>query len=344
MKSNKNDFMKRIICILIIVATLFLISCNKAPEQKKEPLSEYQRWLYSHPQGEYDNTNSELFYDWECPSFDYVMDRITDVVKATYKTSWQVDPSYMEDPDYIHEFEVLEYLRGEKQEKTVYVYENPSGWDGHSTYDIEYEKGKSYLLLLRRDITPFENGPKLTSVAYEMYIPLTADRKIDTLSSRYCRFSLEEKIKDEALKAALLDGNFAEALLEKIKENPYKLNHAGFIEETDMESILKRSEQVVRVKITKSHRVSENYFSEIYNMRVKAVYKGDCNVGDTNLLILPRDFQEGEYIIAIQRIYQKPFSNLFGDILGSFVITSKNSIYEIEAEENVKVVLSELEK
>ena len=46
---------KKYVSLLMVALLVFFVSCNKIPEPEEETLSEYQKWLYSHPQGEYDN-------------------------------------------------------------------------------------------------------------------------------------------------------------------------------------------------------------------------------------------------------------------------------------------------
>ena len=189
----------------------------------------------------------------------------------------------------------------------------------------------------------------MTSVAYEMYIPLTSEGDIDISFARYCRYGLDEKITDEALKTALYKGTFTfvETLLEKIKGNPYKLNYANIIEKTDMESVLKNSENVFFVEIVKTMQSPsgpQNYFCERRCIRVISVLKGDCENGELYSVILPVNIKDGKYIIAVQNRVGGGFSLLFGRDSAEFVISSKNSIYKVEEEENIKAVLAELEK
>ena len=172
----------------------------------------------------------------------------------------------------------------------------------------------------------------MESIHPRIAIKLNKDGKIDIENSRLCNYNFYECIEDEDIKKAIDENKFIEYLLEATKDNARLRNRREILKTLDFQSILYQSQNVVKVKISKSEIDGLWAFnSRRYYCTVKEVYKGDLSVEDTRYIYLPAHLVKvgGTYILALREG-------------GS--LSSRNSIYGIEDEENVKAVLAELEK
>ena len=326
--------MKRIICILIILFIFFLSSCNKVsyPEPPSAD-NEFERLIefYGSKEGEYEvpSPSPYVYKNWSCRTFEEGICYINEIVIATYKTSWQVNGNYL------HEFELDTNFKGTEISKTFYVPEilyNDESHDYHTFSDILFKNGEKYLLLLCREINQCIVSEYFVFVYDRLAIKMTHEGKLDVENSTMCGDGFYERVENEDIKKAIDENRFIEYLLESTKDNAKVRNRRAILKTLDFQSILYQSQNVVKVKISKSEIDGLWAFnSRRYYCTVKEVYKGDLSVEDTRYIYLPAHLVKvgGTYILALREG-------------GS--LSSRNSIYGIEDEENVKAVLAELEK
>lgn len=325
--------MKRFLCILMIFLILFLSSCNKESysrlpivEKEFEQLIEF----YGSKEGEYES-RAGIYHNWGCMNFEEGIYYINEIVSATYKTSWQVNGNYL------HEFELDTSFKETEIPQTFYVAEmlyNDKSYSYHTFTDILFEKGEKYLLLLTRQITRDLVSEYFVFVYDRLEIKMTEDSKLDIENSTMCGESFYEKIKDSEIKKAIDENRFIEYLLEATKDHAKLRNKEAILKTLDFQSILFQSPNVVKVRIIES-KVDGliSIFTRQYSYIVEEVYKGDMTVGEIeNWAYLPAHIVNvGEtYILALKQ--------------NGSTLSSRNSIYGIEMEDNVKAVLAEFEK
>ena len=181
----------------MIFSILFLSSCKKeAYPQPPSAEKEFERIIefYGRKEGEYEDNSSCIgVQDRPCSDFDYCLDDITDVVAATYKTTWQINGNYL------HEFALDRDLSGRGVPDIVYVGEICLAImdDGHSTKNIEYEKNEKYLLLLTRMIDGCMVSDFFEFAHQRLKISLKEDGEVDFEKSTLCNSPLHKRIKDK---------------------------------------------------------------------------------------------------------------------------------------------------
>ena len=332
--------MKRIICILIILSMLLLASCNrKSPQETFTESNEMETLLKQANalKGEYTGFPVTTSAHHLCGAFDeYGIDHVTDIVKAKYEETWYASPCY------VHKFRIVENLRGKGNEKTIYVVDTVIGSTKDTpeeTFDLKYIKDKGYLLFLRREIDPFMMSDLFTPAYKGLYIPLHEDGKVGIDNATLCKTSLKEQITNEEIKQAISEDKFVEYFVSATKDNEERKNSYGISESTDISRIIEESSYVVKITVQKlsGNSIAQEmlpFYQAEYICTVQKCYKGDLKEVTELEVYLPkyRIYQGETYIIALK------------NFCGKNIPSSRNSIYRVEAEENVKALLSELEK
>ena len=319
--------MKRVLCILMLLSLIILSfsSCNNA---SNGVINETEDEIGSKVEVEAkpDRRNSaEMQYLY----FEDLLGDVTDLIEGNFVSLTK------EDGVYYYEFNVVKSLRGKGTESVIMVQSVPTNYSiigtdiQFSTYDINYESGRSYLLLLSRHSSVYTEGEVFSFVNDSLIIPL------DTLSSSLSTTegmslygeTLSNQCKHRETNLAIEQGNMKEFVLEKIQDNPLS-NENDYIISTNVSDILAMSEYVLVVKIDELFMESYTKDRITYCCSVEEVIKGLLNKQDIKITFPIDEVEIGSsYIVAV--------NELQGTGASYFVMSSKNSIYGLSEYESI---------
>lgn len=143
--------------------------------------------------------------------FEDLLEKATDLIEGVFVSRTETEGLYY------YEFTATKSLRGNGVGKTISVRSMPADYsvkDTHirfSTYDMKYESGKTYLLLLSRSSSADTGGDVFSFVNDSLIIPLnqlnivSQDQKILLYGTR-----LTEHLHSQEAITALQKGNFKE--------------------------------------------------------------------------------------------------------------------------------------
>lgn len=319
--------MKRVLCILMLLSLIILSfsSCNNASngvinETEDEIGSKVE--VEAKPER---RNSAEMQYLY----FEDLLGDVTDLIEGNFVSLTE------EDGVYYYEFNVVKSLRGKGTESVIIVQSVPANYSiigtdiRFSTYDINYESGRSYLLLLSRHSSVYTEGEVFSFVNDSLIIPL------DTLSSSLSTMegmslygeTLSNQFKHRETNLAIQQGNMKEFVLEKIQENPLS-NENNYIISTNVSDILAMSEYVLVVKIDELFMESYTKDRITYCCSVEEVIKGLLNKQDIKITFPIDEVEIGSsYIVAV--------NELQGTGASYFVMSSKNSIYGLSEYESI---------
>lgn len=319
--------MKRVLCILMLLSLIILSfsSCNNASngvinETEDEIGSKVE--VEAKPER---RNSAEMQYLY----FEDLLGDVTDLIEGNFVSLTE------EDGVYYYEFNVVKSLRGKGTESVIIVQSVPANYSiigtdiQFSTYDINYESGRSYLLLLSRHSSVYTEGEVFSFVNDSLIIPL------DTLSSSLSTMegmslygeTLSNQFKHRETNLAIQQGNMKEFVLEKIQENPLS-NENNYIISTNVSDILAMSEYVLVVKIDELFMESYTKDRITYCCSVEEVIKGLLNKQDIKITFPIDEVEIGSsYIVAV--------NELQGTGASYFVMSSKNSIYGLSEYESI---------
>ncbi len=324
--------MRKSICISMVILLIFLSSCSSVDHV--DDSTDATRWiegiLETAVEGEIDSLSYDT-YDAKCPEFSSSLKYLTDIVKATYVTTYQVDTNY------VHKFNVIEMIRGEASEKTIYVNSKPMECSSHDFIKIAYEKGSNYLLLLEKQYTPFTEEPQFTFIGDSIIIPLSADLTPDLESMTICKYKFEQYSLGNKWDSLLKKGDFIEGLIELTKDNPtYFKWPSNILTEGDREAVLKRSDHVVMIKVDSEgyDDTRDWFYVERRTGMVIRDLKGSCaDVKDVEIRLPINKVERGKtYIFA-----------LMGSPEGALYLTNINGIYDVSELDEIKDILEGIE-
>lgn len=319
--------MKKILCLLLVVILLFLsVGCN-SQEQPSENVKEPEHTIKSKETEtkSYDNTPySQVNRGWQdvgYNKFETLLTQVNDIVKATYLGTVK------KSPDYFHDFEVKEIIRGSCEKELITVFAQPMeygfGWytgklpvTSYDTVDINYEEGKDYLLLLRRSQLAYCDDDILDSVDDSIVLPLNETGVVEAAKCKMYNTDLALHLRDDETKQALTDGTFIDRVLTLTKDNP-TVAYNAISTETDPVAILNEAEYVLVIKVGKklNDDMSPYYVGEYYFENLD-VLKG--NYEDSTVELPTEKVETGKtYLIAL---------NEHGNLSG------RNSIYPYPVE------------
>lgn len=319
--------MKRVLCILILLSLVILSfsSCNNASDGFiNETEGEIGTKVEVEAKPNIRNS-AEMQYLY----FEDLLGDVTDVIEGNFVSLTE------EGGVYYYEFNDVKSLRGKGTDSTIMVQSVPADYSiigtdiQFSTYDIDYESGRSYLLLLSRHSSVYTEGEVFSFVNDSLIIPLdTFSSSFSTLKemSLYGR-ALSNQFKNHDTNLAVEQGNMKEFVLEKIQGNPLS-NENDYIISTNVSDILAMSEYVLVVKIDELFMESYTKDRITYCCSVEEVIKGLLNKQDIKITFPIDEVEIGNsYIVAV--------NELQGTGANYFVMSSKNSIYDLNQYESI---------
>ena len=334
MSRLNNKFLRLIVCFLAILSQLLITGCKTESLESNNTLPTQieilQKAIDCAPEGEYDISLGTV-WDSDCPSFETSLLRLTDIVKASYRTSKQFSGHYA------HIFEVKESVKGKIEEKIIYVWAYNQNRDGHEDSNkIKYNKGEKYLLLLERHSDPFLSFDTFISVHPNLYIPLNYKWELDISAARICNFGLVSFLKDENLKQACENDQFISYVQQITQNNPNKKPLKGFTETYDKEFAIQNSEYILQIDISSKMIGTAMPFSldphiQLYEVSVEKenILSGnEKTLSEIITVYLPVTIAEGSYIIAVnnsQDLSNKPH----------YIPSTRNSIYTVSARQEI---------
>lgn len=337
--------MKKLISILLCLLLLLTAfsSCDKKEPSEKptettffmDNLPEKLRLaLEDCEEGEYEKASTGTM-DHVCPPIEYYLSECTDVLKATYKLTKQVEMGR-----YAHLFEVIENVRGKGTTKTIAVLEHLDEMDGHSTYKISYKKENNYLLLLKRSFNVVNEGYGDAFMSIALYsgltIPLDANGNPDIKNSSYCVSDVGSFSKDELLKKAISEGRFLEEILKRIENNP--LVFTDIVEYNDISELVDKSDNIIEITVTYVYPREYIFGGVSCDCKITRRHKvtEKLSVRSNITLILPEYFAaEGLKFLVLLHSSSGRISDL--------QLSSFESIYYKSDEEGINKILAELE-
>ena len=242
---------------------------------------------------------------------DYIIssDSITDVVKATYRKTETVydtkinNDSMMLSKTYLHHFENVQSLRNNQHTPSVIdVYSKPANYSGNvSTYDIKYNEGDTYLLIISNVMDRW--GKRITNFDDALLLILDSEGNLNVENSKLYSQSLVSRAEDDVLRQALLDGTFIEYLLDKIEDNSLLRKVGSFSEDMTSDNVMENSPCVISAKVYDYSESGEDLnYKKRYLCNIVETIKGEIKQSSI-VLYLPTDMvTEGQtYIIGIQQ-------------------------------------------
>ena len=340
--------MKKYICIILYLSLLLaLVGCAGDVNNKREyvPPEMIRQIINAAERGEYSEKPLVQMIDGFCPNFERHIDDCTDVIKAEYIETYQIPRE-----DYLHEFKVIEVLRGTDTPPRIFVTSYGIIYDGHVTTEIRYEKGKEYLLLLKRQIGPNDVGYGATYTNFtqeaDAVIPLDDNGDPDIANSLYCKGKLTSYITDEKLIDATENGRFIEGFLSMVENNPlvFKGVSGAFIDSDDINTIVKNTPYILSAKIDFALSPSIGGHDRDVNRgiitkcTVEKIYKGEKeDIKESICVDLPKQFVEeyqGEsFLILLNSLKDS------GTFTGAdFELSSRHSIWYFDSEEATDIL------
>lgn len=260
----------------------------------------------------------------------------TDIVKARF-----IGVSDAGQGVYHYQFEIIENVRGMGENEQITVVSSPAeyivtgGNIKFSTYDIKYEQGESYLLLLERWISVYDADYTFSFVIDSLVIPLDQNQKCNlTYKQGYIYgVDISDHLGGKDIYDAFINGTFEDYAANAIKYNPMYYG-VDYIKSIDVKEILPKTEYVLEVKVRRI--VSESYSGDRFTCicDVLSIYKGDFTATETIVTFPSGSFEEGgTYIIATNALNNQNY----------LVMSSKNSVYSVDQKDEIISILTKNE-
>ena len=264
--------------------------------------------------------------------FERDLNYTTDLVKATYLTTKDMETNLSMWHNYCHIFEVIETVSGDTIKSILYVQD-------HSYYTpMSFKKGESYLLLLRRSRNVYVQED-LFAFASMARIPLKANKDVDIDNAIMVDTgtALKDIIVDEQLKEAVKTGNFINQIVEMLKSVHCDIPE-DFISSEDPITILKSSPHIVCVTVGEVDKnIYDHFYMERYNCNVLQNLKGEIK-GNIRINLPSYTVEEGkQYVIALSDVI---LDEANGDIY--YKPSSQYSIFNISQIQLIKNITKKI--
>ncbi len=256
-------------------------------------------------------------------TFEDAIDHATDIVRAKCIT---VSDEY---DHLLYEFEVLERYLGEDGINTIHViiHKNRLVVVGNETgnlsfyeQDISYEPNEEYFLVLERQVDALDPVDVYLQSG-NSYLPC-ANLSASTMYG-------QPILNHSQITSLKSNEDVANYIIHYLETHPIEnrplFNGTKAIDSDDMETIIKQSEFVLKVKIDKRpYRPAKN--RETVDCTVITVLKGDIEADTPIEIIFPIDsVREGKtYIVALTYLGSS-----------SFILSSKDSLFKASKEKKI---------
>lgn len=238
-----------------------------------------------------------------------------------------------------YEFEVIESFRGLGLEKTItvdslaadcYITDKDITF---STYDLKFDHDQSYLLLLQRWTSVYDDGYSFGFVSDSLIIPIGENGKSYLAPSDSLMYGsdLSNHLGSTEIEDKFDNGTFEQYAVNVSKGNPMVYGD-DYIKSSDMSEVICGSEYILEIEVESVVSQSFSGDRETCICEVISVYKGSY-AEKTSKIIFPADKIElgGIYIVAVNA----------GDSQVYLTMSSKNSIYSLDQKDEIIAILSE---
>ena len=299
-----------ILIALIIFAVLF-ISCNDYeidPPDTEENSSSVSNIASAESQNN-TNKNYDLCIFYMSP--EQCVNYATDIIKGKCINIVENDKRIE------YKFEVIERLLGDAEVKSLLITS-----DFKDDRLSRYKEGEEYYLILLRRFNVYLDSDEYSDFMGRMYIPVA-----DVKSSTFHRDPLTEHTDGVSISN---ENELVDYLVSLINKRDPELDRAmglEYLKETDTESIVTKSDCVLKIKVYKLIR--ENRFNTVYECEIISTLNGNAEEGDlVEICFFPDTVDVGEeYILALT------------DIGGAYVFSSKNSLFSVDDLEEIQKYL-----
>lgn len=303
--------MKKVIFIFTILIIILTCSCSPV---KQNTYKDYNTDYYA---------VKEIVYS----TFEEAIKSSTHIIKAKFEYYEEYDTYY----SYL--FKIEKQYKGNIEENYLYVYAEKcyvsvSSKDYFFNNSSEYVEGESYVLLLTRHISVYNQNDRYLVVSGS-FLP------VNNLDS----FGMYG---DSNIKAhsdmSFIDlwsfKRFEKYLLKEIKKNPiHEEGYYGsdYIHSSDLNEIIENSGYVVRIKIIRQNLYAFDFDTEVCECEILKQYKGKIEK-ETVEIRFPLDtvHLDGEYIVALDSSF-----------ISIYRFSSKNSLIDINRESDVLQCINE---
>ena len=308
--------MKKIICLVSSLIILFaLVSCSRENNNINNSYSTDTTLNY-----QYDQSSQYM-------SFEQLVATATDIVKGKCVGVDKKD-GYAE-----YEFSVVSRYLGEKVEGNIFVYVPDYAVSVINTdysyrlSDLSYKDGLEYYLVLSRTIDVYIPHDRYINVGGNLFMPAN-DISGSTLYGEplinHAKIKSIDAEKDLTEYLSMLANDMVE------KKQTNAVNGLAYITETDMDSIIDKSDFILRVKVEEEVYKGMADDRCTYDCVVISSIKGSVDSNELVRIVFPKGavVEGNEYILALAE---------FKDVSPrSFVMSSKNSIYELSSQEYIE--------
>jgi hypothetical protein len=265
----------------------------------------------------------------EYVTFDKCFDYATDVVKAKCIDIITTGQSTE------YEFEVIKRFLGEEVENNIFVYVpyDITDTDPKVVYSdwkaVNYEINSEYYLILSRHCNVYRGKDKYLDYSGDIYIPA-----FDISKATYYNDPLTAHSSAASLST---EQELVEHIIECIDKRDPKIARvcvgAPYIKETDTQSVISKSEFVLRIKIGEKMHDDNSEICQVFECNVISNLKGNITVGkNIEVAFFPDTVSTGtEYIVALTPFYENE--------LDTFVFSSKNSLFSVDDLEEIQKYL-----
>ncbi len=320
--------MKRVIGVILLLA-LVLIFANSCNNKSNDVIDDTKSITDKKDLEEEKRNSAEIQYSY----FEDLLEKTTDLIEGVFVSKTETKGVYY------YEFTVIKNLRENDTEETIKVQLMPADYSivnndiQFSTYDVKYEPGKTYLLLLSRHSSVYTEGDVFSFVSDSLIIPL--NKLTNTVSKQEILLygtKLTEHLHSQGTISALNQGNFEGFILDKIRNNPL-CDENSYIISTDVNHVIELSDYVLKVKIDNLYMESYTGDRITYTCTVEEVLKGTINKQSIKITFPINKVEIGNsYVVAL--------SELEGTSCEFFVMSSKNSVYDCSYIESIRRIIN----
>ena len=295
--------MKKLTVLLtVIIFSILFISCNNSDERNQfseENLSDVSNAASVETQKPTSKShNSYISY----VELEQCVNDATDIIKGRCLGITETENRIE------YEIEVVERFLGEEEIKSLLITS-----DFKRERMSRYENGKEYYLILVKRSNVYKNSINYSDFSGVVYIPSD-----DIVNAKYYGSPLVEHTDGQSIcnEKELVD--YLKSLIEKRDPTLDRGIGAEFLTETDMESIVKKSEFVLEIKI--ENFIDKSEIVDVYECKIVSILKGNVEKeSNVRIFFFPDTVDVGEeYVLALT------------EVDNFFVFSSRNSLFSVD--------------